>query len=63
MAGDHDEHIREAPGRPGDPPRLVADAGKAMRMLGWRPEFATLESIVRHAWQWELQFPWAHRQS
>ncbi len=53
----------DAPRRPGDPPRLVADAGKAMRMLGWRPEFATLESIVRHAWQWELQYPWAQRQS
>ncbi len=48
----------DAPRRAGDPPRLVADAGKAMRLLGWRPEFAELEQIVRHAWQWELQYPW-----
>ncbi|MNP59043.1 UDP-glucose 4-epimerase [compost metagenome] len=53
----------DAPRRPGDPPRLVADAGRAMHVLGWRPEFATLEPIVRHAWQWELQYPWAQHQS
>ncbi|MGY4527336.1 UDP-glucose 4-epimerase GalE [Pseudomonas sp. UBA4617] len=52
----------DAPRRAGDPPRLVADAGKAMRVLGWRPEFAELEQIVRHAWQWELQYPWPVRQ-
>ncbi|MCX2888143.1 UDP-glucose 4-epimerase GalE [Pseudomonas sp. DCB_BI] len=49
----------DAPRRAGDPPRLVADAQKAQQVLGWRPEFASLEQIVRHAWQWELQYPWA----
>ncbi|MOA23049.1 UDP-glucose 4-epimerase [compost metagenome] len=48
----------DAPRRAGDPPRLVADASKAMQVLGWRPAFASLEQIVRHAWQWELQYPW-----
>lgn len=52
----------DAPRRAGDPPRLVADASKALQVLGWRPEFASLEQIVRHAWQWELQYPWSlHR--
>ncbi|NQD76519.1 UDP-glucose 4-epimerase GalE, partial [Pseudomonas sp. CrR7] len=49
----------DAPRRAGDPPRLVADASKAIDVLGWRPEFASLEEIVRHAWEWELQYPWS----
>ncbi|MFJ4349123.1 UDP-glucose 4-epimerase GalE [Pseudomonas sp. NPDC089401] len=50
--------VIEAPRRAGDPPRLVADAGKAMAVLGWQPAFSSLEEIVRHAWQWELKYPW-----
>jgi UDP-glucose 4-epimerase len=42
---------REAPRRPGDPPRLIADSAKAQRELGWRPEYADLATIIRHAWQ------------
>lgn len=40
--------------RPGDPAILVADATMAAKVLGWVPAFDTLESIVRHAWRWEL---------
>ena len=39
--------------RPGDPAVLVADATKAKDVLGWKPQFADLEIIVRHAWAWE----------
>ncbi|MBD3822463.1 MAG: hypothetical protein IE914_09440 [Thiotrichales bacterium] len=39
--------------RPGDPGVLVADATKAKDVLGWKPKFADLETIVRHAWAWE----------
>lgn len=39
--------------RPGDPAILVADASKAKQILGWKPEFSDLETIVRHAWAWE----------
>ncbi|PSS58531.1 UDP-glucose 4-epimerase GalE [Pseudomonas sp. BBP2017] len=48
----------EASRRAGDPPRLVADASKASAVLGWQPQFASLEQIVSHAWHWELQYPW-----
>jgi UDP-glucose 4-epimerase len=41
--------------RLGDPEVLVADARKAHQKLGWRPKFPQLETIVKHAWQWELQ--------
>lgn len=49
---------RDAPRRAGDPPRLVADASKARSLLGWRPEFAALEQILSHAWNWESKHPW-----
>lgn len=50
--------VSEAPRRAGDPPRLVADASKAKAVLGWQPQFASLEQIVSHAWHWEQQYPW-----
>ena len=42
----------EKPRRPGDPPRLVAAADKAMRELGWKPKYPKLEDIVATAWAW-----------
>jgi UDP-glucose 4-epimerase len=45
------------PRRPGDPPRLVASAEKAMNELGWKPEFPTLEAIVTSAWRWHKHHP------
>jgi len=44
----------DAPRREGDPARLVADASLARAVLGWQPQHAELETIVSHAWQWEL---------
>lgn len=39
--------------RPGDPAILVADSTRAKAELGWRPRFDDIDTIVRHAWQWE----------
>lgn len=50
--------VSEAPRRAGDPPRLVADPKKANEILGWQPQFASLEQIVTHAWAWEQKHPW-----
>ncbi len=47
----------EKPRRPGDPPRLVADAEKAAHELGWRPRFPKLEDIVATAWDWHRRHP------
>lgn len=41
--------------REGDPARLVADSRMARQTLGWSPEHAELETIIAHAWQWELR--------
>lgn len=44
--------VRREARRPGDPDVLVADARKARRELGWRPEYG-LGDIIAHAWRWE----------
>ncbi len=49
--------VVERPRRPGDPPRLVASAEKAMRELGWRPRFPGLREIVASAWAWHRAHP------
>jgi UDP-arabinose 4-epimerase len=38
--------------RPGDPARLVSDASKACRELGWEPRIAELDQIISTAWAW-----------
>ena len=43
--------------RPGDPPRLVAGAQKAIDELGWKPQFASLDQIVESAWRWHQANP------
>ena len=43
--------------RPGDPPRLVAEAAKAQRVLGWKPAQSDLSSILRSQWRWRENFP------
>jgi UDP-glucose 4-epimerase len=47
----------EKPRRPGDPPKLVASAEKAVRELGWKPKFPKLEDIVATAWAWHKKNP------
>lgn len=46
--------LQDAPRRPGDPSRLVAQAALASKILGWRARYADLDAIVVHAWRWEL---------
>ena len=43
--------------RPGDPAVLVASAEKIKKELGWQPEYASLEAIVRSAWDWRRAHP------
>lgn len=39
--------------RPGDPPKLVANAQKAHQILNWQPKYTKLEDIIETAWKWE----------
>jgi UDP-glucose 4-epimerase len=43
--------------RAGDPPALVADAGRARAVLGWEPARPDLREIVGTAWAWRLAHP------
>lgn len=38
--------------RLGDPARLVGSSEKAKRVLGWKPEYADIDTIIKHAWHW-----------
>ena len=56
------ESVRRVTGRPiaveacarraGDPAVLVAGSEKIKQELGWRPQFADLDTIVASAWEW-----------
>ncbi len=48
----HPIPVEICPRRPGDPAVLVASSEKAMRELGWKPRYTTLDEIVRTAWVW-----------
>lgn len=38
--------------RPGDPAALVGSAQKAIKVLGWKPQYANLKTIIESAWKW-----------
>ncbi len=44
-----------APRRPGDPPELVGSSDKARSVLGWNPQFPSLEVILESAWRWYVK--------
>jgi UDP-glucose 4-epimerase len=48
--------IKMEPPRPGDPARLVANAEKARKILGWKPAF-DLETTLRSQWEWRKKHP------
>jgi UDP-glucose 4-epimerase len=52
-----DIRIRFGPRRPGDPPRLVADATKATKVLGWTPAHSDLPAILGSQWEWNQSHP------
>jgi len=48
-----DFSVRTVDRRPGDPPDLVAGAGRIREVLGWEPRLNDLDTIVGHALAWE----------
>jgi UDP-glucose 4-epimerase len=53
----HPIPVELGPRRPGDPAKLVASADKAHKILGWKPAFTTLDSIIQSAWNWHRAHP------
>lgn len=48
---------RVGPRRAGDPAVLIASSEKAQQELGWKPQFNSLEQILRDAWNWHHNHP------
>ena len=46
-----------APRRAGDPAQLIASSKKAIDILGWKPVYDSLETIVSSAWNWHKNHP------
>ena len=53
-------NVVETSRRAGDPPTLVGSSTKARQVLGWNPQFPTLESILLTAWQWHQRLHRSH---
>ncbi len=50
-------NVANAPRRPGDPSKLIANAEKAARILGWQPKITEIEEIIASAWKWHTEHP------
>ncbi len=46
--------VIESARRPGDPAILLADSSLAREELGWLPRYPLLDTMIAHAWNWEL---------
>ena len=46
-----------SPRRAGDPAQLVASSEKAKTVLGWKPQYNDLNTIVSSAWAWHKSHP------
>lgn len=44
--------VTVGPRRAGDPDRLIADAGLAYQLLGWKPNYSTINQIIDSAYKW-----------
>lgn len=44
--------VEYGPRREGDPPALIANASKALEVLGWKTEKSDVDTILKSAWEW-----------
>ena len=47
--------VNHGPKRPGDPARLIADAGNARKILGWEPVNSDIKQIIDDAYKWYMK--------
>ena len=46
-----------SPRRAGDPAQLIASSEKAVNVLGWKPQYNDLNTIIETAWKWHSTHP------
>ena len=51
------KEVIETARRTGDPSVLIASSEKARKVLGWKPQYADLETIISTAWKWHVNHP------
>jgi UDP-glucose 4-epimerase len=56
-------NVETAPRRAGDPAEIVATGEKIRSVLGWKPQYDDLETIVTHALAWERKLMDQSRQA
>ena len=49
--------------RPGDPPKLIADARLAKSLLNWEPKYQLPKPIVETAWNWHRKNPTGYQKT
>ena len=54
---EHPIPAKITPRRQGDPAQLIASSDKAKKILGWKPEHASLNEIISSAWNWHKNHP------
>lgn len=53
----HPIPAKVTPRRAGDPAKLIASSERAKTILGWKPQHAELEEIIKTAWKWHKNHP------
>ena len=53
----HPIPAKVCPRRAGDPAQLIASSQKAREILGWKPQYDDLETIISSAWNWHKNHP------
>lgn len=48
--------------RAGDPAQLIASSDKAKAVLGWKPVYDSLHTIIETAWAWHQSHPYGYGQ-
>lgn len=51
-----------SPRRAGDPAQLIASSEKAKTVLGWKPQYDSLETIISTAWNWHKHHPHGYQE-
>jgi len=59
----HPIPAKAEPRRAGDPAKLIASSEKAKEVLGWNPEYTSLEEIISSAWRWHQNHPNGFKQA
>lgn len=53
-----DIKVEDSPRRPGDPAQLTAKADRIQKVIGWKPQYDNLDTIIKSAYDWEKKRPY-----